>query len=176
MITLKHYYKERRQPRSAPFSRCPASHGPCWTRTDVIPHYLVVGYDGLAGGDQALHHATILAKDWPDTRLLVAYVTPIARIALSSGGMPEAVAPLLSQEVEIAACLEKRVASQLRDCTVEWQFLHKLGNVADELRALADTVAGVGIVVGQPRTLLHRIVGSVPARLGRSASQRIFVV
>lgn len=176
MITLKHYNKERRQSRNVPFSRCPTPRGPCWTTTDVIPHYLVVGYDGLAGGDQALHHATMLAEDWSDTRLLVAYVTPVARIVLLSGCMPEAVAPLLSQEVEIAACLAKRVASQLRDCTVEWRFLHKLGNVADELRALADTVAGVGIVVGQPRTLLHRIVGSVPARLGRSASQRIFVV
>ena len=176
MITLKHHNKERRQPRTVSFSRCPTSHGQCWTRTDVMPHYLVVGYDGLAGGDQALHHATMLAEDWSDTRLLVAYVTPIARIALLSGGMPEAVAPLLSQEVEIAARLSKRVASQLQDCTVEWRFLHKLGNVADELGALADTVAGVGIVVGQPRTLLHRIGGSVPARLGRSASRRIFVV
>jgi hypothetical protein len=143
---------------------------------DVMPHYLVVGYDGLAGGDQALHHATVLAEDWSDTRLLVTYVTPIARIAMFSGGMPEAVALLLSQEVETAAGLSKRVASQLQDCTVDWRFLHKMGDVADELGALADTFAGVGIVVGQPRTLLRRIGGSVPARLGRSASRRIFVV
>ena len=175
MITLRRYRDARREPGGVLFSRHPTSSGPGRARTHRTPRYLVVGYHGQAGGDQALHCAAQLAEDRSDTGLLVTYVTSLAQVVVLSGGMPHAVGPILYQEAEIAAHLAEQVACQLQDGSVEWRFLHKWGDVADELRALADIVGGVGIVVGQPRSLIGKIGVSVPARLRRSASQHIFV-
>jgi nucleotide-binding universal stress UspA family protein len=137
--------------------------------------HLVVGYSESPRGEQALHHAVRLAGNRSDIRLIVTYVTSLAQVTLLSGGMPEAVGPLMRQEADMAIHLAARAESQLRGYMVEWRFLHKCGNVVDELCAIANGVNSAGIVVGRPRAVRRRVGGSVPARLARSASQQIFV-
>jgi Universal stress protein family len=175
VTTLNHYKEEAQQMRSVQFAQCPTARVPYTRPPNVASRYLVVGYNGVTGGDQALHHATMLAEAWLGTELLVVYVTSLVQAVWLSGGMPASIGPLLYQEIEVAGRLAKLAEFQLRDSEVEWEFLHRFGNVVGELRAIADGVNAVGIVVGQPRLLLHKIGGSVPARLGRSASQHIFL-
>lgn len=103
------------------------------------------------------------------------YVTSLARITLLSAGMPGAIDQLLRHEQDIAIRLAKRAESQLYGNLVEWQFLHKCGDVVRELCATADSLNNAGIVVGQSRALLYKVGGSVPARLARSPGQRIFI-
>jgi hypothetical protein len=135
----------------------------------------VVGYDGTTGGEQALHHAIKLARNRSDVRLIVTYITSLARMTLLSAGMPGAIDQLLRQEKDIAIRLAKRAESQLDGSLVEWRFLHKCGDVVRELCTTADSLDSAGIVVGQSRALLYRVGGSVPARLARSSGQRIFI-
>ena len=135
--------------------------------------HLVVGYSGSVRSERALHHAAWLAGN--RSELIVAYVTSLAQVALLSGGTPGAVGLLLRQEADIAIHLAARAESQLRGCMAEWQFLHKCGNVVDELCAIADSVDSAGIIVGRPRGLRQRVGSSVPARLAWSANRQIFV-
>jgi nucleotide-binding universal stress UspA family protein len=143
--------------------------------TPGLTYRLVVGYSGSLRSDHALQHAARLVANRSEAGLIVAYITSPARVALLSGGMPAAVGPLLQQEAAIAIRVAAQAESSLSGYIVEWQFVHKYGNVADLLRSIADEAESAGIVVGRPRALWQRFGGSVPARLARSANQEIFV-
>jgi nucleotide-binding universal stress UspA family protein len=143
--------------------------------TPGLTYRLVVGYSGSLRGEHALQHAARLVANRAEAGLIVTYITSPARVALLSGGIPAAVGPLLRQEAAIATRVAARAESLLSGYMVEWQFVHKYGNVAAVLCSVADEAKSAGIVVGRPRALWQRFGGSVPARLARSANHKIFV-
>jgi nucleotide-binding universal stress UspA family protein len=138
--------------------------------------HVVVGYSGSPASGRALYGAAGFTGDLPRARLLVAYVTTLSHLVLLASGMPCVIGPLLRHEDELAACREAEVAAQLGAVSVEWRFAHLHGDIADQLRQLADASDAAAIVVGKPRMLLNRVTGSVPARLLHSARQPTVVL
>lgn len=134
-------------------------------------YHFVVGYNGSPGSRAALTYAAALGDDLHNAKLTIAYATPLSSIVLLASGMPCTIPSLLGHEDEMATQIEKQAASQLANYVFQWRFVHRRGDIADQLLQLAEAVDASAIVVGRSHRPCRRLIGSVPTRLRRCARQ-----
>jgi nucleotide-binding universal stress UspA family protein len=79
-------------------------------------------------------------------------------------------------EREAVEAMRSEVATALDGLVVNWEFVSARGDPAAVLEQVAAERRLDAIVVGRSRSRLHRRLGSVPARLMRTAQRPIAVV
>jgi nucleotide-binding universal stress UspA family protein len=127
---------------------------------------LVVGVDGSEESERALAVAAGLASR-EKGRLDVCFV---AHQPISFGGnMPPV------DYVEISGTVELEVKEVLANANVEGSYFYREGDIADELKRLADERSADIIVIGRSRHP-HLHLGSVPKRLLDTVGHSVLVV
>jgi nucleotide-binding universal stress UspA family protein len=124
---------------------------------------IVVGLDGSptswdafswAAGEAARIHG----------RLIAVYVTPAVEGAVAAGA-PFDYAAAAQARSEIAAELEAHARQRTRDLGVRVDFVRRLGEPADVLTRVAQSLSADLIVVGKSTKMLHHLAGSLGRRL-----------
>jgi nucleotide-binding universal stress UspA family protein len=135
---------------------------------------LVVGFDGSDPSLDALAFSLGIARRNGAT-LTIVYVVErglnaMATLAPGGGG----VAALTGQDAVERIGIE--VERAVGDLGVTWDFVTVWGDPALALEAVAVERRLDVIVVGRSRSRLHRRLGSIPARLLRTAQRPVTVV
>jgi nucleotide-binding universal stress UspA family protein len=135
---------------------------------------LVVGFDGSGPSHDALAFSAGIARR-NGARLIVVYaVDPaaeaIATLATGAGGVVEAAAAATVDHVRADA------RHALEGLDIAWDFVCARGDPATALEHVAAEQRIDAIVVGRSRSRMHRHIGSVAARLLRTAQRPVAVV
>lgn len=123
--------------------------------------HLVVGYDGSPPATRALE-AAILLLQGRTGRLEVVYVTHLSGVVVEAPVAPPEMEPGFD---EIEQELRGQAAGQLRDSGAAWGFVRRVGNITEELSALATDISDanpsefVMMVVGSSSSPIHRVAG-----------------
>ena len=135
---------------------------------------LAVGFDGSDPSRDALAFSAGVARRNAGT-LTVVYV-----IATGAEGVavlaPGAAAVIGASERETVERMRGEVEQALVGLEVHWDFVSGRGDPAAVLEEVAAARRLDAIVVGRSRSRMHRRVGSIPARLMRTAQRPIAVV
>jgi nucleotide-binding universal stress UspA family protein len=149
----------------------PAARSSDPVATEGTTRPILVGYDGSAPSRHALAYAAGMARRM-DRVLLLAHVRPTpACYALDYGW------PLPAEDpAELLAWLRAELVETIDPAGLAVQFVHRMGDAARQLAALAGETQADAIVLGAPRHWLHRMTGSVPAWLARHACCPVITV
>jgi nucleotide-binding universal stress UspA family protein len=135
---------------------------------------LVVGFDGSGPSQDALAFSAGIARRNRAALTVVFVIDPtadaLAAIAPGAAGAIEASAAAASAHVEAQA------RAALEDLALTWEFVCTRGEPAAVLEMIAADRRADAIVVGRSRSRMHRRLGSLPARLMRTAERPIAVV
>ena len=135
---------------------------------------LAVGFDGSDPSRDALAFSAGIA------RRNAGMLTVVFVIDAAGDGMaalvPGGAAVLGVTEREAVEAMRSEVATALDGLVVNWEFVSARGDPAAVLEQVAAERRLDAIVVGRSRSRLHRRLGSVPARLMRTAQRPIAVV
>jgi nucleotide-binding universal stress UspA family protein len=135
---------------------------------------LVVGFDGSDPSYDALAFSAGIARR-NGARLVVVYavdttVEVIASLAAGAAGAIE------TAEAATVERIRAQTARSLNELALDWDFVCARGDPAMALEFVADERRVDVIVVGRSRSRMHRRIGSVSARLLRTAHHPIIVV
>jgi nucleotide-binding universal stress UspA family protein len=149
----------------------PAARSSDPVAAEWITRPILVGYDGSAPSQHALAYAAGMARRM-NRALLLAHVrpTPVC-YALDYGLLLPAEEP-----ADLLDWLRAELAETIDPAGLAVQFVHRMGDAARQLAALASETQADAIVLGAPRHWLHRITGSVPVWLARRACCPVIVV
>jgi nucleotide-binding universal stress UspA family protein len=140
--------------------------------------HLVVGYDGSPPATRALDAAVLLLQGRTG-RLEVVYVTHLSGVVVEAPVAPPEMEPGFD---EIEQELRGLATSQLSGSDATWAFVRRVGNIIEELSALATGISDanpseiVMIVVGSSSSPIHRVAGSVAVGLGRHPHVPLLIV
>lgn len=135
---------------------------------------LVVGFDGSDPSRDALAFSAGIARR-NNASLTVVYAVDTAADGLAALA-PGAAGLLGATEVDAAGQIHVEVRNALAGVAVEWDFVTVRGDPAAALERIAAERQLDAIVVGRSRSRLRRRLGSIPARLMRTADRPITVV
>jgi nucleotide-binding universal stress UspA family protein len=147
----------------------PRSHEPI--AAGMISRPIVVGYDGSAASRHALAYAAGMARRMAQPLVLVHVRPTLACYAIDYGFTPPAEDP-----AELLDWLRTEVADTIDTTGLTVHLVQRCGDAARQLAELAGDIRADAIVLGAPEHWMHRIVGSVPAWLGRHARCPVVVV
>jgi len=99
--------------------------------------HLVVGYDGSPPATRALE-AAILLLQGRTGRLEVVYVTHLSGVVVEAPVAPPEMEPGFD---EIEQELRGQATRQLSDSSATWAFVRRVGNITEELSALATDIS-----------------------------------
>ncbi len=133
---------------------------------------IVVGFDGSETATNAAAYAAGLARR-SDARLIVVLVTGVGGLAaLAPGG----VVALAQRAEEVTASVTATVADNARRLGIAADVVHRSGEAAHEIAAVADAEHADLVVVGASTKTGHRLVGSTATRLVRAGRWPVTVV
>jgi nucleotide-binding universal stress UspA family protein len=135
---------------------------------------LAVGFDGSDPSRDALAFSAGVARR-NSGLLVVVYVIDPAREGIAALA-PAASGALGFSEWDAAEEIRSEVARALDGLVTNWEFVSTRGDPAAVLEQVAAERRLDAIVVGRSRSRMHRRLGSVPARLMRTAQRPIAVV
>lgn len=141
------------------------------------PSLVVVGIDGSRTSMRAAAYAAGLARRQHSRLVVVHVVHPMGGAWAGTSPIVAGLGPAMREAGEEAAT---ELAVEIRDAAghvgvdAEWVVRH--GDVANELRALADERRADLVVVGSSETSGHRFAGSVALRLVRAGRWPVVVV
>jgi nucleotide-binding universal stress UspA family protein len=135
---------------------------------------LVVGFDGSDPSQDALAFSAGVARRNGGS-LTVVYVIDAATDGMAAL-VPGGAAVLGVTERDAVAAIRSEVARALDGLVASWEFVSTRGDPAAVLEQVAAERRLDAIVVGRSRSRLHRRLGSVPARLLRTAQRPVAVV
>ena len=162
---------QRRPWRSRPTARPQAPGRPLPVPHDLVSP-VVAGYDGSAAARNALVYAAGLARRLRRP-LLVAYVDSRRVYCAPLSGLVMVV-PYDADGQERWLLAELDQVADVSGLSVHVRSLR--GQAARELAAVAARLRADALVIGAPRCWWHRLAGSVPARLTRSACCPVITV
>jgi nucleotide-binding universal stress UspA family protein len=135
---------------------------------------LAVGFDGSGPSHDALAFSAGIARRNGAALTVVYAIDPaaeaIAALATGAAGVLEAA------EVDAVEEMRSEVHRALDGLAVKWEFVSKRGDAAAVLEQVAAERRLDLIVVGRSRSRMHRRVGSIAARLMRTAQRPIGIV
>jgi nucleotide-binding universal stress UspA family protein len=135
---------------------------------------LVVGFDGSGPSQDALAFSAGIARRNRAALTVVFVIDPttdaLAAITPGAAGAIEASASAATAYVEAQA------TTALEGLALTWEFVGTRGDPATVLELIATDRRADAIVVGRSRSRLHRRLGSLPARLMRTAERPTVVV
>jgi nucleotide-binding universal stress UspA family protein len=140
--------------------------------------HLVVGYDGSPPASRALDAAVLLLQGRTG-RIEVVYVVHLSGVVVEAPVAPAEMEPGFDQ---IEQELRAQAVEQLRDRGAPWVFERRVGNITDELSAVAAEIRDanpdefVAIIVGSSSSPIHRVAGSVAVGLGRHPPVPVLIV
>ena len=135
---------------------------------------LAVGFDGSGPSHDALAFSAGIARRNGATLTVVYVIDPGAEaVAVLAPGAAGAIGMTEHAAVD---SVRAEVEEALDGLTVTWDFVSARGDPAAVLEQVADARRLDAIVVGRSRSRLHRRLGSIPARLMRTAQRPIAVV
>jgi len=135
---------------------------------------VVVGFDGSDPSHDALAFSAGMARR-NGAALVVVYVIDPGSEAIAVLA-PGAAGVIGMTEHDAVAGIRTEVEAALKGLAVEWEFISVRGDPAAVLEEVAAARRLDAIVVGRSRSRLHRRLGSIPARLMRTAQRPIAVV
>ena len=135
---------------------------------------LVVGFDGSDPSHDALAFSAGIARRNGGS-LTVVYVIDTAGEGIAAF-VPGGAAVLGVTERDAVEAIRSEVARALDGLVATWEFVSTRGDPAAVLEQVAAERRLDAIVVGRSRSRMHRRLGSVPARLMRTAQRPIAVV
>ena len=135
---------------------------------------LAVGFDGSGPSRDALAFSAGAARRNGVTLTVVYVIDPgaeaVAVLAPGAAGVIE------MTEHDAVDGVRAEVEEALAGLAVTWDFVSRRGDPAAVLEQVAEERRLDVIVVGRSRSRLHRRLGSIPARLMRTAQRPIAVV
>lgn len=141
------------------------------------PSLVVVGIDGSRTSMRAAAYAAGLARRQASRLLVVHVVHPMGSALAGASPMAAGLGPAMreaGEEAAIGLAAEIKDAAEHVGVDAEWVVRH--GDVAGELRAIADARRADIVVVGSSETAGHRFAGSVALRLVRAGRWPVLVV
>ena len=132
---------------------------------------ILVGYDGSAPSPHALAYAAGMARRM-NRPLVLAHVRPTPTCYAFDYGWP-----LPAEDpAELMDWLRTELVATIDPAGLAVQFVERMGDPARQLVALAGETQADAIVLGAPRSWVHRITGSVPVWLARNARCPVVMV
>ena len=138
---------------------------------DGITRPVLVGYDGSEPSRHALAYAAGMARRM-DRPLVLAHVRPTPTCYAFDYGWP-----LPAEDpAELLDWLRTELVATIDPAGLAVGCVERMGDAARQLAALAGETQADAIVLGAPRSWLHRITGSVPVWLARHACCPVVIV
>ncbi len=140
------------------------------------PGTIVVGIDGSTSSLRAAAYALGMARR-QHSRLVAVYVrsSPPSLLPLADTG-GGAIATVIDSQESVEQELRAALAERLPELTVDARLIVRSGEPYAELVGVAREVQADAVIVGRSTKTLHRIAGSLGAKLARSGHWPVTVV